>query len=191
MKTLKSVLLICLLFITGCGTNNPKEIEGKGSQSIVFDNMIESKSENEEFTFKLISEKDIYKTNEVIKVSGEITYKGEEDTVSIAHAASPIWFYTTNLTEDYYFDPAMNEPLIITTLKKNEPLVEEYSFSGGNYYEGQAGEAYDESVWKSMTHLKFPPGQYKIEAKTDFTVQQSVHSGPVNLVGEIIFTVIE
>lgn len=191
MKIFRIVFVICLLFLTGCGTANPKDIENKGNHSIVYDNKIESESENEEFTFKLISEKDVYKKDEVIKVQGEITYKGEHDTVSIAHAESPIWFFTTNLTEDYHFQTSMTERLIITTLVKNEPLIEVYSFSGGNYDEGQDGKEYDESVWKSMTKLNFPPGQYKIQAKTDFTVEQSTQPSPVNLVGEIIITVTE
>lgn len=43
----------------------------------------------------------------------------------------PFFFLLKEKIRGYEIDYAMNDPLIITTLKKEEPLREKYSFAGG------------------------------------------------------------
>lgn len=180
------VLLVFMLF--GCGTGY--QTNGNSSNDNI-ENVPKALAENEQFSFKLISEKGVYQVGEPLQIHAELTYKGDEEAITISHAASPIWLMTTNLTEDYQFQAAMNEPLIFTELKNGVPMIEDYQFSGGTYYEGAKGKAYSEEVFMQMAEGKFPPGQYEIKGRTDFAVGEDIMDNRVNLETSIIFTVIE
>ncbi|BDH61459.1 hypothetical protein MTP04_15890 [Lysinibacillus sp. PLM2] len=182
-------VLIFVVILSGCGTKtNGNSVP---SEKYEYENIVESTAESDDFLFKLTSKKPIYQVGEPLEIKAELTYKGDEETLKIAHAASPIWLFTTNLTEDYQFEAAMNEPLIITQLLKNEPYVEQYSFTGGSYFEGAPGNPYNDDVLMKMGKGEFPPGQYEIKGRTDFAVGEDITGDKINLETSIIFTVIE
>lgn len=181
--------LVFLIFIlAGCGTGTQNN---SNSLNYELENVTEGFVEDGHFSFKLISEKAVYQVGEPLQIKAELTYIGEEESIRISHAASPIWMLTSNLSEGYQFDAAMNEPLIFTDLKKNVPFVEQYQFSGGTYYEGAPGNPYSEDVFLQMAEGKFPPGQYEIKGKTDFAIGEDIMTERVQLETYIIFTVVE
>ncbi len=136
MKFKWIIPLVAIVFmLVGCGTGSNNN---GTSSNYEFENITEGIAEDEQFSFRLYSEKSVYQVGEPLQIKAELTYIGDQESIKISHAASPIWLLTTNLTEDYRFDAAMNEPLIITELKKDVPFVQEYQFSGGTYYEGAA-----------------------------------------------------
>lgn len=189
MKWFINLLLISLL-LAGCGLSEKPSKENLSDEPSI-ENVTESTSQDEQFSFRLVSEKAQYKVGEPVNIQAELTYIGEQDSINIAHAASPIGLLTTNLTEDYQFQAAMNEPLIRTNLVKNEPFIEPYHFTGGSYYEGMPGEQYSDEIFNKMASGKFPPGQYEIKGQTDFSVGEDIQSKKIKLETKIIFTVTE
>lgn len=183
-----STLFILILILASCGTG----AENNGdSSNYNFENVEEGFVEDDQFKFRLVSEKAVYQVGEPLQIKAELTYIGEKEFLKISHAASPIWLLTTNLTEDYQFDAAMNEPLIFTELKKDVPFIQEYQFSGGTYYEGAPGKPYSNEIFKKMAEGNFPPGQYEIKGKTDFAIGENIMDNRVHLETSIIFTVVE
>ena len=59
-------------------------------------------------------------------IFAELTYVGELDSIDIYHAASPFYFPLEERTRGIEVDYAMDEPLIVTTLEKGEPLRQKY-----------------------------------------------------------------
>ena len=185
-------LVVLVLMLFGCGTGEQTNENSTGNSSNnEIENVTEGFIEDGQFSFKLTSEKAVYQVGESLQIHAELTYIGDEESITISHAASPIWLMTTNLTEDYQFQAAMNEPLIFTELKKGVPLIEEYQFSGGTYFEGGPGNPYSEEVFLQMAEGKFPPGQYEIKGKTDFAIGENIMTERVQLETYIIFTVVE
>lgn len=187
IKWILTVAFMAILLI-GCGTSTNNN---NTSSNYEYENITESTDENGQFSFILKSEKAVYQVGEPLQIKAELTYIGDEESVTISHAASPIWLLTTNLTENYQFEAAMNEPLIFTELKKGIPYIEVYQFSGGSYYEGSPGKPYSDEVFKQMAEGRFPPGQYEIKGRTDFAIGEDIMTKRVNLETAIIFTVIE
>lgn len=190
LKWIFTVALLALLLV-GCGTSTNNKSGNSTSPNYDYENITEGLDEDGQFSFKLTSEKAVYQVGEPLKIKAELSYIGDEDSIKISHAASPIWLLTTNLTEDYQFEAAMNEPLIFTELKKDVPFVQEYQFSGGSYFEGAPGKPYSEELLMKMAEGKFPPGQYEIKGRTDFAIGEDIMTERVNLETSIIFTVIE
>lgn len=181
-------LAFMIFMLAGCGTET---IQNGSSSDDEFENVQEGITDNEQFSFRLVSEKAVYQVGEPLQIKAELTYIGDEASITISHAASPIWLLTTNLTEDYRFDAAMNEPLIRTVLTKDIPFVQDYHFSGGSYDGGASGKPYSDEVFHQMAEGKFPPGQYEIKGRTDFAVGEDILNNKVSLETSIIFTVIE
>ncbi|MEO4053961.1 hypothetical protein [Solibacillus sp. CAU 1738] len=180
MKWFNILLLVVLL--AACGTEYTNNAQ--------FENVPEQKTEQAPFTLRLVSEKAQYNVGEPLAIRAELMYEGNEEAIQIGHAGSWIWLSTTNLTENYQFGAAMNEPYIVTTVKKGEALVEPYHFSGGSYYKGMDGNNYTEDMLKQMVAMKFPPGQYQINGRTDFVIEGQ-QGEKYHLEASIIFEVVE
>ncbi len=176
--------IICLL--AGCGTD--KEME-KGKSDLASIELVPlSESEMDGFTLRLKSEKERYKEGEPLDIVAELTYRGKEDIV-IGHGGSWVALSTTNVSKDYQFGSAMDEPYIIRQMSSGDIITDTYSFSGGTYHEGKPGNPYSFEEFKRMAEDDFPPGIYKIEAVTDFVIDGEEKR--YNLKGEIIFEVVE
>lgn len=185
MKWLSSILLVLLLF--GCGTSTVKN-EQVNNEKV--DNVVAQEISKDPFTLRLVSEKEQYHVGEPLAIRAELLYEGEDESIQIGHAGSWIWLETTNLTKNYQFGAAMNEPYLVSTLKKGEELVAPYRFSGGTYYEGMGGNAYSEEIFEQMASMEFPPGQYRIDGRTDFVIEGKQGEKYV-LEAHIIFEVVE
>lgn len=85
-----------------------------------------------DFNSRLFTEKDVYDEYGETSIFAELTYTGEEDAIDIYHAASPFYFTLEERTRNFKIEYPMNEPLTMSTLKKDEPLCENYIF-GGEY----------------------------------------------------------
>lgn len=119
-----------------------------------------------DFVYRLVSEKEEYEQGDQVQVYGELEYIGEEDEITIGHAASAFYFPMKELTRDYNISYAMNEPYITTKLKKGEPLREYYKIGGG--YDSR-----DDKTFKDFIRsLKdgFPGGRYVVYGSADFVI---------------------
>ena len=184
MKFIYSLLVVVLLSACGTATNlgNPAKEPVQ--------NVAQDESSNENFHFQLVSEKEQYHVGDKLEIRAVLTYKGEQQSVDIGHGGSWVWLNTTNLTEDYRFGTAMNEPYIITKMQKDVPIVQTYRFSGGAYDSHMDGQPFSDKIYMQMAEMNFPPGQYEIYGRTDFVIEGS--GGQKQLLeARIIFEVIE
>ncbi|KOP65067.1 hypothetical protein AMS62_07265 [Bacillus sp. FJAT-18019] len=157
---------ILMLMVTGCaqqGTQgaDPTDLSldkaARGSHAEVSDR---------DFVYRLVSEKEQYDYGEKVKVYGELEYVGEQDEITIGHAASPFYFPMKELTRDYDIGYAMNEPYFTTTLKKGEPLRKYYSGGGG--YGSQDKKEFKDFI-RSLQD-GFPDGHYVVYGSADFMI---------------------
>ncbi|WP_342505365.1 hypothetical protein [Sporosarcina sp. FSL K6-2383] len=179
-------LFCCIFLLSACGVsgkvNSGKQLSLPPPEAEV---------QEGDFIYKLSTEKDVYDTFSGSAIFAELTYIGEKDSIDIYHAASPFHFPLEERTRGIEVDYAMNEPLIITTLKKGEPLRQKYNFAGG--YSDQDEEEYVEFI-KSMINEEFPEGEYIIHGSAQFTTadpSQTTDEERFQLQVDIGFTVVE
>jgi hypothetical protein len=121
-----------------------------------------------DFVYRLVSEKEEYRKGEPVKVYGELEYIGDKESVTIYHSASPFYFPIVETTRNYSIYYMMDQPLLNTTLKRGEPLREEYKRGGG--YGEQDEKDYVDFI-KSLWEDGFPEGHYVVDGYVDFYVQ--------------------
>lgn len=184
---------LCILLLASC--SNEKDVmvdevqqekvtQGEGLQV----NIKESEIAKDSFTLTLKSEKEQYKVGETLNIVAQLTYHGEK-AIYIGHAGSWVYLGTTNLTKDYQFGSSMITPYIVTPLASGETITEQYQYTGGPYYEGLGGNPYSEEEHSRMSNMEFPPGQYKIDAYTDFKNEDNGITYKIHTA--IIFEVVE
>jgi hypothetical protein len=83
---------------------------------------------------------------------------GEEQEIQIAHAASPFYFSMTERTRGFDINYAMDQPRIVTTLKK------------GEYTEHNSKEHVDfvKSVFEAIQKGTLPSGEYEVSGRAAF-----------------------
>ena len=155
--------LILSIVLFGCQQN--KNVNNEPSDT----HPIETKAEviEEDFVYRLVTEKAEYDKNEPIKIYAELEYTGDKEEVEIFHAASPFYFPMIETTRNYEIGYDMDKPLLSTKLIKGKPLREEYRGSGG--YGSEDNEDYIDFMRQIMNH-EFPEGQYVVNGSADFYV---------------------
>lgn len=131
---------------------------------------LSSKAKQGDFELAIYTSKTEYEIDELIEVYAELTYVGEEEQIEIGHSMYPVGFDISEHTRSLFIMGAMEEPYIVTTLKRNEPIRYEYSFSGG--HSSNDNEDYIAFV-KDLADNKLPQGEYTISAYADFNEHAS------------------
>lgn len=121
-----------------------------------------------DFEYRLYTEQETYSEYATPAIFAELTYIGEEESIDIYHAASPFYFPMKERTRGFDIDYAMNEPLLMTTLKKGMPLREKYSFASG--YSDADHKAYIDFIDDVMNN-GFPEGDYMVNGLANFFIQ--------------------
>ncbi|EGA91157.1 hypothetical protein GPDM_01320 [Planococcus donghaensis MPA1U2] len=130
----------------------------------------QAETTKDDFTYRLVTEKEQYTEGDNVEVYAELEYTGELESIEISHAASPFYFLIYEETRNYSVEYAMNEPLLITVLTKGEPLTEYYAGSGG--YSTEDEDAYIEFV-QNVSDNNFPIGYYKVSGYADFFIENT------------------
>jgi hypothetical protein len=102
-------------------------------------------------------------------VYAELEYMGDEPEIKIAHAASPFSFPMKEKTRNFEIGYMMNQPRLVTVLKKGTPLRKRYVFSGG--YGTQDPKEYVDffkAVAEASQEGTMPWGDYQIFGSADF-----------------------
>lgn len=163
----KSLLLLVSIFVlTACGKSNDIDNEDAPDNSAPT-YPVEVEVVNGDFTYRLFTEKDVYDEYGETAIFAELTYTGEEDEIDIHHAASPFYFLLAEKTRDFNIGYPMNEPAITSTLKKDEPLREQYTFSGG--YSDESDPEYVEFI-QTIANKGFPKGNYMMTGFAQFYI---------------------
>ena len=179
---MKNVIKMGLFFImtfiiVGCGISGNQQSE-KDDDSVNGSNGVGNSDRNTisevregDIIYRLVVEKDSYQTGEEVKIYAELEYIGEEDSITIGHAMSPFYFPIYEKTREYTIDYAMEEPLIMTEIKKGTPHREYYKKSYG--YSGEEDNDYIKFVKKFYDEDGFPTGDYELNGRADFFVENS------------------
>lgn len=118
-----------------------------------------------DFVYRLIAERDTFEAGGPISMYAELEYTGEQASIDIFHAASPFYFELLEKTRDFEIPYAMDEPLLVTTLVKGEPLREDYRGSG-SYSENDPKE-YRDFIGR-LTDNQFSEGFYEVNGFANF-----------------------
>ncbi|MGG3890038.1 hypothetical protein [Metabacillus fastidiosus] len=167
---LSSMFLSIGLF--SCQQNNNKKVNNEPSDT----KTLETKAEviEEDFVYRLVTEKAAYGKNELIKIYAELEYTGDKKEIEIFHSASPFSFLMVETMRNYEILYSMPEPLLSTKLIKGEPLCQEYKGSGG--YGSRDKKEYIEFM-KQIMNQEFPEGHYVVNGITDFDVIANEKTG--------------
>ncbi|SEQ00690.1 hypothetical protein [Piscibacillus halophilus] len=161
-------ILSMMSLLIGCGTTGTgAPSDDKLDQEEV--SSTESEVQEEDFIYRLVTEKEEYDQGSDVQVYAELEYVGDEDSVEITHAASPFYFPIYEVSREYDIGYSMNEPLLTTVLKKGEPLREEYTGSGG--FSGEDSEEFKEFIQQVMDG-DFPKGFYEVHGYTNFNYKE-------------------
>lgn len=165
-------------------------------QNVVKEPTIGSQAEVAEgvFVYRLVSEKLVYAEGEKVEVYAELEYVGDKPEIKIAHAASPFSFPMKEKTRGYDLLYMMNQPRIVTLLKKGEPLREPFKGAGG--YGSQDPKDYVDfmkSVAEASKKGMLPWGEYHVFGSADFEPiygsEESQDNERISLKAEIEFIV--
>lgn len=150
------LLAICFI-VTGCMRNENAKI---GSKAEAIDG---------DFVYRLVSEKSLYAEGERVDLYAELEYVGDKQEIEIAHSASPFYFPIKEKTRGFEIDYMMNQPRIVTILKKGEPLKERYK-GGGGYGSEDPKEYVDfiKAVVEASRRDSLPSGEYEVFGRAEF-----------------------
>jgi len=156
----QSALLILVFGLMGCGTNNNNKENASNEQKITN----ESKQVDD---FKVTI--NVENAEKDLNVYATITYMGEEAQKDIYHGGSIFMFNVYQQDGDFEYLGAMNQPLLTTTLIRNEP--HRVNFEG-------------------IEKLELKPGTFEFEAIADFSLDsdnviESKIEFPVSKIKEI------
>ncbi|WP_332645331.1 hypothetical protein [Lysinibacillus sp. 54212] len=183
---------LCILLLASCSNEKDIIVEDQLEKVTHVEgqptNIKESEIQKGSFTLTLKSEKDQYKVGEDLNIVAQLTYHGEK-AIHIRYAGSWVSLGTTNLTKNYQFGSSMFLANSTTPLASGETISEQYQYTGGLYVEELGGNPYSEDENSKMSKMNFPPGQYKIEAHTDFKNEDN--GIPYKIHTAIIFKVVE
>jgi hypothetical protein len=160
-------IFILAVILSSCGSKQNGDNSAKMLDEFKVLKTRDIVTEND-FIYRLVTEKAEYNKNESIKIYAELEYVGSKEEVVIYHAASPFHFPMIEKTRNYEIGYPMQEPLISTTLKKGQPLHQEYRRIGGN---GSQEDGEYVKFMKSFLEDGFPTGYFVINGYADFYVE--------------------
>ncbi|WP_172368950.1 hypothetical protein [Sporosarcina jiandibaonis] len=182
------IYLVALVFVlVACGTSN------NGSGSAIKDSLPppENQVEEGDFVYRLFTEKDVYDEFGDLAIFAELTYVGDEESIDIFHGGSAFHFPFVERTREFDVGYAMNEPLLTTTLIKDEPLREKYAFAGG--YSDEDTEEFQQFV-ETIIEKGFPEGEYIMNGSAQFYLNDpafTTNDKKYNMNASIGFTVVK
>lgn len=187
MIQLKKMLYIIgtIFILSACGTNS--------SDELVADALYPHSAEVQDgdFIYTISTEQDVYEEFGDTAIFAELTYVGDEPSIDIYHATSPFHFPIEERTRGIEIDFAMNHPLIVSTLVKDQPLRERYHFAGG--YSDTDDDDYVTFI-KTIIDNGFPEGYYIMKGSAQFSTEDpsiATEEQKINLTTNIGFSVVK
>lgn len=184
MRKLWFLSMIGILLLTGCGAQG-----NSGGKAEDYKAKPVAESAEGDFIYRLTAESSTFEAGGPIRMYAELEYRGEQESIDIYHAASPFYFPMHEKTQDFEIPYPMNEPLIMTTLAKGEPLREDYHGSGS--YSEEDPEEYRKFV-KEVVDGRFPKGFYEVDGSASFyTGNPETDKADYDIHATISFKVVE
>lgn len=145
-----------------------------------------------DFVYRLSTERKGYTKGTPVKILADIEYIGDEESISISHAASPFYFPMRELTRDYDIEYEMTTPLITTTLTRGVPIQEVFSGGAGGYGSQDPPEYVE--FMKMFMRGDYPIGEYVVHGFASFDVEPKTSNDTkekVLIKADIAFRVME
>lgn len=161
-------VIFLVLFIQGC--TNKIDVE-----QYEVNNPIAEQTQDD-FIFRLISEKEQYEEKEEVILYGEIEYIGEENEIEIVHSSSPIFFNIIEEERQYAVEDIVQDIGVTTVLKQNEPLRIVYEKNA--FYDETDPKNYIDFVEQLVEQEGFPIGYYTVTGITNFSVFKNKDENP-------------
>ncbi len=177
-------MVAAVFLLSSCSSDNKQSSQLDGS------NFLNTSAEIMEgnFVYRLATEKEVYQEGGPVSLFAELEYIGDQEEITIYHAASPFYFPMIEKTRNYTIDFPINEPLIATILKKGQPLRKTYSGGSGGYGSEDKKEYVD--FMKKIMNKQFPIGHYVVNGTADFFIKTNESSQKAyNLNAQISFKV--
>lgn len=163
MKRVFIIMAALLMALAACAPVS--EVNDGGTSDISSDGT---------FEISVYTDKDVYGKDEAVLCWAVVEFIGEGDGVTI-YSSDPLVGF--GIKDGKYFDGgyAVNDVLITTEFKKDEPETYEYSKSGGWSAEDPNAEFYKE--FYAEKELILPSGEYEISATIDGFFNQDDYQG--------------
>ncbi|SDI44974.1 hypothetical protein SAMN05192534_1592 [Alteribacillus persepolensis] len=185
MRKLYRYLTILFIFLlASCNLEDVNSDTSKGKNNKSSKQV--SEVTEDDFIYRLVSEKGQYEANEQVGIYAELEYVGDKDEIKIFHAASPFHFPMYEKTRGYEIGYIMEEPLLTTTITKGEPLREEYKGSG--VYSAEDSEEYVNFI-EAINDNQFLAGHYEVNGFADFYVQTNDSKREYKIKSQVEFKV--
>lgn len=178
-----------LLFVTACSSTDSMQTndsfdENKLETFEVENN--EAEVTDGDYVFRLISEKEVYQVGEKVDMYGELTYVGDKEEVEIVHSTNLFIFPMLEKVREHEISGGTTEEAVETTLKRNEPYIENYAKNGVGYA-GEDPQSYQSFIENFMNRGDFPAGYYEVQGEASF----SVNGEPIEMEAVIDFKVVK
>ena len=124
-----------------------------------------------DFELKLFSDKEVYKSTDIIKIHATLKYIGNDDTTTIWHGDPYIVFYITD-GKDFNSDGIIYDILTSTTLEKNHLYYFDYK-KNGSWDTDDPNPSFWENFYKEK-NLLLSEGEYTITVRSSFFLTENV-----------------
>ena len=174
---MKNILLVVfallVALLTGCSSQSDTDDSKENLRSDKEYQVIAEETKGD-FVYRLATQEREYVKGKPVKIYAELEYIGDDDSITISHAASPFWFPIIEKTRNFNIDYVMNQPLIKTTLIRGKPIREEYKESGA--YSDQDPPEYVDFMKAIMMKKEFPVGEYVVNGFVSFDVEPKTNN---------------
>lgn len=186
-KYIASFLILFTILITACGPTGGDRKRNEHPPSIVQSTALpppEVERKEGDFIYKLYTEKGMYDEYEDTSIIAELTYVGDEETIEIFHAETPLTFALEERTRNVKIETLIRDIGVTSKLKKDVPLIKKYTVTKGHVFEDDKASV---KFFKTVKKKGLPDGEYIIHGFADFSDKNKHYT--IN--GEIGFTVIK
>ena len=188
-KKLKSFigLVICFIFV-GCNVSEESDIDLTQLEKIEVRQSSSGIIEGP-FSFRVVSEKEVYEVGEEVKMYGELRYNGEKDAISITTGGSAINFYIKEKIRNKHVVNITEDIAIMRELEKNNPIKVQY-VKNSFYLEG---EDKGNHLFMEEFHNEdgFPTGYYIVKGVAEFVANIDGENKTIRLETDIDFKVVQ
>ncbi|QHW33812.1 hypothetical protein GZH47_25450 [Paenibacillus rhizovicinus] len=151
-------LILFFTLLVGCGSHEEAVVQPTTEASVT----------KGDFTYRLVTAKPEYSRGESVPIYAELTYIGDEASVTINHSASPFYFPIQELKRGYVIDYAMSDVGASTKLIKGQPMRGTFNIRGGGYSENDP-TAYKDFI-DNFRKNGYDKGHYAVNGYADFSL---------------------